>query len=240
VVAARPGLHPSGLGWSLDGTLLIVAVLDLQLIAAEEGELHTFADLSVAATSFTNDMAVDAKGRAYIGQAGSNIAAGEAIVAAPLVRVDPDGSVHDVGGELMCANGIVVADNGRTLLVAETFANRITAFDIDAMGDLHDQRVWAELPEGHGPDGICLDVAGGVWAACPFVERFVRVLEGGAITDEIAVTGRRAIACTLGGEAGTTLFLITWEATAESPLVTSDRTSRIEWVEVSIPSAGQP
>ena len=176
VIAAQPGLHPSGLGWMGDGTMVAVAVFERQLVVLDDppsSPLRSFADLSLVATSITNDMTVDASGRAFIGQAGSNISAGEPVVPAPLLRVDPDGSVHDVGGELLCANGIVVHE--KTLIVAETFADRLSAFDVDASGALHRQRVWAQLPRGYGPDGICLDAQGAVWAACPYAESFVRV-----------------------------------------------------------------
>ncbi len=240
IVAARAGLHPSGLGWAHDGQLLIVAARDRDLLRVVNGKLAPFADLSVAATSLTNDMAVDPKGRAFIGQAGSDIAAGEPLRPAPLVRVDPDGSVHRVGSDLLCANGMVVADGGQTLLVAETFGDRITAFDIGSDGSLSGQRVWAPLPKGHAPDGICLDVEGALWVGCPFAQRFLRIAEGGEKIDEIAVPGRNAIACTLGGEQGTTLFMITWEPTGPSPDASGARTGRVELAEVAIASAGQP
>jgi sugar lactone lactonase YvrE len=240
VVASRTGLCPSGLGWTREGDLLVVAVQQRALLRLADGTLQPFADLSAIATSFTNDMVVDARGRAFIGQAGSNLSAGEPVRPAPLIRVDPDGSVHAVAGDLLCANGMVVADEGRTLLVAETFGDRITAYSIRDDGVLTDERVWSELPKGYAPDGICLDVEGAVWVGCPFVERFVRVVKGGTITDEIAVTGRRAIACTLGGGRGTTLFLLTWQPTAPTPADSTERTSCIEVVEVAVPSAGQP
>lgn len=241
VVASRPGLYPSGLGWTLDGRLIIVSVFDKQLLAVDgDGRLTVFADLAPPATSFTNDMAVDAFGHAYIGQAGSNIAGGEAVLPAPLLRVDPDGTVHDVGGELLCGNGIVITDGGRTLVVAETFGDKLTAFDIDSQGALSNGRVWADLPQGYAPDGICLDVEGAVWAACPFVQKFVRVQEGGTITDEISVPGRNAIACTLGGPDGTTLFMVTWTPTADSPAAATERTARVELAEVAVAASGQP
>jgi sugar lactone lactonase YvrE len=145
-----------------------------------------------------------------------------------------------VGPDLLCANGIVIADDGRTLRVAETFGDRITAFDLGEDGSLSGQRVWASLPAGHAPDGICLDAEGGSWVACPFAQRFVRIAANGAVTDRIPVPGRNAIACTLGGETGATLFMITWEPTGESHADTEARTSRVEATEVGIPTGGQP
>jgi sugar lactone lactonase YvrE len=242
VIARRDGLHPSGLGWFPDGTMVVVAVMDRQLHAVDVTDaagVRVFADLTPVASSMVNDLAVDPAGHAYIGMAGSNISAGEPIAAAPLLRVDPDGSVHDVGGELMCANGMVVVD-GHTLLVAETFANRVSAFDILDDGSLSGQREWAALPDGYGPDGMCLDASGAVWVACPFSERFARVVEGGEITDEIIVTGRRAIACTLGGPTGTTFFALTWTPVAPAPSADMPRASQIETYEVEIGSGGQP
>ena len=242
VIARRDLLHPSGLGWFPDGTMVVVAVRDRMLLAIDPDDANrvgVFADLTPVASSMVNDLAMDPVGRAYVGMAGSNISAGEPIAAAPLLRVDSDGSIHDVGGELMCANGMVVVD-GRTLLVAETFANRISAFDIAKDGSLSGQREWAALPDGYGPDGMCLDAEGAVWVACPFSERFARVVEGGRITDEILVTGRRAIACTLGGTVGTTLYAVTWTPVAPAPSADMPRASQIETYEVEIGSGGQP
>ena len=102
----------------------------------------------------------------------------------------------------MFPNGMVLTDDGRTLLVAETYGARVTAFDVDADGDLSGRRVFAEMP-GLAPDGICLDAAGHVWVATARTAEVVRVPEGGEVTGRVALgSGSLSYACTLGGPDG--------------------------------------
>ena len=112
-------------------------------------------------------MVVDGQGRAYVGNFGYDVEAGEEPRTTCLIRVDPDGSVHEAADELMFPNGTVISPDGRTLVVAETFAHRLTAFDVAADGTLSNRRAWAEI-EGCYPDGICLDAEGAIWVSDPF------------------------------------------------------------------------
>jgi sugar lactone lactonase YvrE len=240
VVAAKPDLSPSGLGWSKDGSLIVVSVRSMELYRVAPAALEMVADLGEVATCITNDMVVDHYGHAFVGQAGANVPAGETAPPSPLVRVDPDWSVHRAADDLVCANGMVVADHGCTLLVAETFRDRVTAFELSADGELGERSIWAELPSGSSPDGICLDEEGALWVACPFVERFVRLERGGTVKDVIEVSGRRAIACALGGERGTTFFMVTVDASDDMSALGTTRPSRIETVEVGVPGVQQP
>ena len=105
------------------------------------------------------------------------------------------------------ANGMAIANDDRTLIVAESAGKDLVVFDVAGDGTLSNRRVWAELPDY--PDGMCIDAEDGVWFACPVGDRFLRVVEGGDVTDEIAVPGRHAIACALGGADGRTLFMLT-------------------------------
>jgi sugar lactone lactonase YvrE len=122
--------------------------------------------------------------------------------------------------------------------VGETFAARLTAFDIDADGQLSGRRVWAALPQGAVPDGICLDAEGAVWAASPTSNEVVRVAEGGDVLERVA-TGRGAFACMLGAEDGRTLYICTADSSDPAATVES-RTGRIEAVTVQVPHAGLP
>src|SRR6202007_685480 len=115
---------------------LVVSMLDRQLNRVRGGKLERVADLSGLATGPCNDMVVDAKGRAYVGNFGYDRHRGEAPRTTCLVRVDPDGTATKVADELMFPNGTVIAPDGRTLIVAETFTHRLTAFDIVADGAL--------------------------------------------------------------------------------------------------------
>ena len=240
VIAAQPGLSPCGLGWARDGALLIVSVRSMLLYRASPGGLEVVADLSQVASCITNDMVVDVFGHAFIGQAGADVPGGEPAPPSPLLRVDPDWSVHRAAEELVCANGMVVTDGGRKLLVAETFEDRITAFVLGPDGGLSGRSVWVQLPAGSAPDGICLDAEGAVWAACPYLGEFLRIDVTGTVRESIPVPGRRAIACALGGETGRTLFMVTVDAQDDMADVATTRPSRVEAVEVAVPGVQQP
>ena len=225
--------EPSGLGWLPDGTLLVVSMRDRKLMRADAGRLSVVADLSKLAPFHCNDMVVDARGRAYVGNFGSDISRGDALLPTCLILVEPGGHARIVAEDLVFPNGMVITSDGRTLIVAETFASRLTAFDIAKEGSLSHRRIWAELGAAM-PDGICLDVENAVWVASPFSRELLRVAEAGEVRERIA-TERLPIACALGGPEGRTLFVLTAEHF--EPEKTVDRSGRIEIVEVDVPGA---
>lgn len=231
-----PG-QPSGLGWLPDGRLLAVSMTDRKLLRLEHGGLVEHADLSAIATFHCNDMVVDSEGRAYVGNFGSDYSTGEPLQAAKLARVDPDGGVSVAAEGLMFPNGAVITPDGGTLIIGETFARCLTAFDHAADGSLSNRRVWANI-EPHFPDGICLDAEGAVWVADPRGNCVVRVAEGGAVLQEISTGDRGAFACMLGGEDRRTLFICTAAGLGE--VAAAKRSGQIEFVRVDVPHAGWP
>jgi sugar lactone lactonase YvrE len=156
--------RPSGLGWRPDGTLLIVAMDSRRLMRLDGDKASPVADLSAIATGPCNDMVVDGKGRAYVGNFGFDRHRGEPERTTCIARVDPDGRVTRAAEDLLFPNGTVITPDGRTLIVAETFAHRLSAFDVAADGALSNRRVFAQV-DGCFPDGICLDAEGAVWVA---------------------------------------------------------------------------
>ena len=230
-----PG-SPSGLGWLPDDRLLVVSMTDRCLLRFEKGELIQVADLFELATYHCNDMVVDSKGRAYIGNFGFDLGSFQEVVPAEIIMVRQGGEVVVVARDLLFPNGTVITPDGKTLIVAETFGQRLTAFDILPDGVLANRRVWAEM-EGYYPDGICLDEAGGIWVASPENHAGVlRVLEGGSISHRVQVESN-AYACMLGNHDRRTLFVLT--AGALNPRQ-PEAGGRIETVEVEIPGAGLP
>ena len=153
-----------------------------------------------------------------------------------MLRVDPDGSVHEVTDGLRMANGMAITADGATLVVAESAGRHLLGFDLAPDGELSNQRVWADLPEGDYPDGICIDAEDAVWIAGPASDRFVRVREGGEVTDIVEVPGRHAIACAIGGADGHTLFGCTSATHGEPEKSRAERTARVETETVSVPA----
>lgn len=229
--------RPSGLGWTRSAELLVVSMLDRRVLRFDGKRLHLLADLSALATGPCNDMVVDTEGRAYVGNFGYDRHAGEAERTTCIARIDPDGRVVRAAEDLAFPNGMVLSPDGKTLIVAETFAHRLTAFDVAADGALARRRVFAETP-GCFPDGICLDAEGAVWVADARGDRVQRFLEGGRIAQSIATPGRQSYACMLGGAARRTLFILT--NTGSGPAMAQKRDGRIETIEVDVPGAGLP
>lgn len=228
---------PSGLGWLPDGRLLVVSMTDRRLLRLDGIGLVEIADLRQLASFHCNDMVVDRLGRAYIGNFGSDLAANAPLKPAEIVMVSPDGSARAVAGDLYFPNGTVITPDDRTLIVAETWGNCLTAFDIEPDGTLKNRRTWAKLKDVY-PDGICLDAQGAIWVAAPRPGEVMRVREGGNITHRIQVT-TKPYACMLGGAGRRTLFVCT-AGSSDSDEVLSAANGKIEVTEVEIPGAGRP
>jgi sugar lactone lactonase YvrE len=234
-----PG-RPSGLGWRPDGSLLIVSMHEHRLLAWNGNDLAEVADLSPWCGGDANDMVVDGLGGAYVGNIGFDLEQ-QPIEPRPtqLVRVDPDGTPRAVADDLVAPNGMVITPDGGTLIVAESGRGRLTAFSIEPGGSLGARRVFASLPHGAAPDGICLDAEGAVWVASPTTREFLRVREGGGVAGRIGTDERPAIACMLGGEDRRTLYLVTaptMSIASSIPLAAG----RIDRVRVEVPGAGRP
>lgn len=246
--------QPSGMGWLPDGRLLVVSMRDRKLLRREaDGRLVTHADLSSIAGGHTNDMVVDAQGRAYVGNFGFDLMGGGAPHTATLARVDPDGSVHAAAEGLYFPNGSMITPDGRTLIVAETMGNRISAFDIRPDGQLGPRRDWAawgplpamtDVPSVLGalkaaPDGATLDAEGAVWFADAVGHRVVRMAPGGEILESISTGDQGAFACTLGGPDGRTLFICVAPDFLEHARQAA-REAAIWTTRVAVPGAGRP
>lgn len=244
--------QPAGLGWLPDGRLLIVSMRDGRVLRREpDGTLVTHAERGTLTKGHLNDMLVDDRGRAYVGSFGFDLMGGAPPETTGLLRMDPDGSARVVAEELAFPNGMALSDQG-VLLVDETFANRVTAFDVAADGSLGNRRVWARfgeppvgstleevLPQGKvAADGCCLDAEGALWVADALNQRAIRVREGGEIVDEVHA-GTGVFACMLGGSDGRTLYLCAAPDFLEHKRKDT-REAALLAVRADVPRAGRP
>ncbi len=237
-VIVRVQSFPFCIDWLPDGRLLIVSARDRLLLRREpDGSLVTHADLSSLSDYPWNDIVVDGRGNAYIGNTGFDFPGGE-FAPGILALVTPDGSARQVADGIAFPNGIVVTPDNSTLIVAESYGNRLTAFDIAADGSLSNRRVWADL-DGGVPDGICLDAEGAVWYADVPNKRCVRVREGGEVLQTIGLD-RGCFACMLGGEDRRTLFLVAREWSGAASMAEGARTGQVLTAPAPAPGAGWP
>jgi sugar lactone lactonase YvrE len=233
--ATVPG-QSSGLGWLPDGRLIVSSMESRTVVAVErDGSSSVFADLSPVESSLVNDLVVDPEtGRTYIGAFGYDLYAGEELRPGPLYVIEQDGSFRLAAEKLVFPNSANVLPGTRTLVVSETWGGKLTAFDIEPDGSLTGRRVWAALPEGITPDGSTVDAEGAIWVCSVDTGEFLRVVEGGEVTDRIDAPGRCAIDCALSGEDGRTLYLAT--ADSYDPATTAEtHAGRISAVRVPVP-----
>jgi sugar lactone lactonase YvrE len=240
--------QPSGLGWMPDGSMLIVSMTKRKVLRRRpRGEMSVHADLSAIATYHCNDMVVDSKGRAYVGNFGFNLDAeleargAESVIAdhktAKLACVLPDGTAHVAVTAMHFPNGPVITPDGSTLIVGETLSGQLSAFDINTDGSLSDGRIWAPTWP-RVPDGICLDANGAIWIANPLAPECVLIKQGGEVLEVIG-TGQNCYACMLGGSDGKTLFMLTAE-TSIGHVAATEPKGRILIAAVDAPHAGLP
>jgi len=237
--------EPAGLGWLPDGRLLFNSRLDRVILRREpDGTLVEHGDLRPWATWHANDMVVAANGQAYSGNFGFDLDGlsdgtvdASAISTASLIRVDPDGSSHEAAGDLQFPNGTVITEDGATLIIAESFGGRLSAFDRAADGVLTNRRVWAALT-GVAPDGMCLCADGSVWVANALAPECLRVAEGGEVLERVT-TSRNCYACMLGDDDRRTLYLVT-AVDSNASAARAARNGALEKVRTTVPGAGLP
>src|SRR5918998_788168 len=237
-VVVRVPSFPFCIDWLPDGRLLIVSARDRLLLRREsDGSLVTHTDLSSLSDHPWNDIVVDGRGNAYIGNISFEFPGGE-FAPGILALGTPDGSARQVADDVAFPNGLVVTPDNSTLILAESYGNRLTAFDIAADGSLSNQRVWADL-DGGFPDGICLDAEGAVWYGDVPNKRCVRVREGGEVLQTIDLD-RGCFACMLGGVDRRTLFMVAQEGGGIESTAEEARTGQVLTAPAPAPGAGWP
>jgi sugar lactone lactonase YvrE len=222
--------------WLPDGRLLMTG--DKLERQEPDGSLVTMAEQPA------NEIVVDGRGNVYVNGADFDFAGGEAPKPGYIKLLTPDGELRQVADDIQFPNGMVITPDNRTLIISESFARRLTAFDIDSDGGLSGRRVFAE---GLGPDGITMDAEGAVWVGSGG-NAIVRVAEGGRVLQHVELSETRSpFALMLGGPDRRTLFILTAEwhradgiANNLDRLANGPRTGQILTLPVEVPGAGRP
>jgi sugar lactone lactonase YvrE len=237
-VIVRVPSFPFSIDWLPDGRLLIVSASDGQLLRRERDESTvTHADLRDLSVTPWNEIVVDGRGNAYVNNIGFDFPDGE-FATGIIAVVMPDGTARQVANDVAFPNGMVVTPDNATLIVAESYGSRLTAFDITPEGSLANRRVWADL-DGGTPDGICLDAEGAIWYGDVPNKRCVRVREGGEVLQTIELD-RGCFACMLGGEDEQTLFLIANEWGGPEGMADVAEMGQVLTIPAPAPGAGWP
>jgi sugar lactone lactonase YvrE len=231
---------PLCVDWLPDGSLLVVSAREGLLLRREpDGSLVTHGDLTgVSDPPAGNELVVDGRGNAYVNGGGFDLMAGEEFAPGIVALITPDGSARQVADGIEFPNGMLVTPDDSTLIVAESYAKRLTAFDIAADGGLSNRRVWADLDDGV-PDGICMDAENAVWYADVPNRRCVRVREGGEVVHTIELD-RGCFACALGGPDRRTLFMMATEWSGPANMFDGPRTGQVLTAQAAAAGAGRP
>jgi len=241
-VMARAGTDIGySIDWLPDGRLLLTGQEGLLVRGRPDGPFSLYADLRGLSRHGWNELVVDGRGNAYVNSVGFDFMAfleGRAQFAPGIIAlVTPDGTVRQVADGIAFPNGMVVTPDNSTLIIAESFTSKLTAFDIGADGGLANRRVWADLGEGGDGDGISLDAEGAVWT--PMHDNScARVGEGGEVLQRIQLD-RSCFACMLGGPDGRTLFMMAATWRPEDP-TGGPRTGQVLTARAPAPGAGWP
>jgi sugar lactone lactonase YvrE len=238
------GDEPGGLGWLADGRLLVVGMHGRRIWRLDGTGLAVHADLGADLAPWgANDMIVTDDGVAFVSQVGFDMFhRTTGVLATALLRVAPDGRVDVAAPDLMVPNGITLSQDGSTMVVAETWADRLTAFTVHGDASLTDRRVFAGLTPAAGvrharPDGVCADAAGAGWVADFAGRRVLRVETGGHVTDEVPCDAH-PLAVVLGGAERRDLYVcLVAEMLAER---TAEPRGRLDVMPVEVPGEGRP
>ena len=237
-VAARSQSFPFCFDWLPDGTMLVTSETGLDRLepggADETGSLVPSVDMTRLVQGGWNEIIVDLRGNAYVNSPNFDMSEGfdfeVGSTSGVIAVITPEGDARVVADGVAFPNGMAVAADGTTLIVAESFASRLGAWDIEADGSLSNRRVWAPVPEG--VDGICIDAEGAVWCATP--RGCVRVREGGEVAQTIPLD-LFGFSCALGGAEGRTLFMVATEWNGYENIGKGPRTGHVYTVEVEVP-----
>ncbi|MDQ1628976.1 MAG: hypothetical protein QOI54_2720 [Actinomycetota bacterium] len=234
LVAELPAF-PFSIDWLPDGRLVVVT--EGALFVEDNGVMVPWLELTQLSDKPWNEIVVDDHGNTFVNGSGFDLMAGEEPAPGLIAVVAPDGSVRQVADGLAFPNGMVVTPGSTTLVVAESYAGRLTAFDIEPDGSLVNRRVWADLGDG-APDGLCLDEEGAIWYADVPHRRCVRVREGGEVLQTVELD-RGCFACTLGGPDRRTLLVLVarWIEVAG---VDADRSGQVVAIDAPAAGAGHP
>ena len=231
---------PCCVDWLADGRLLMVSAREGRLVRQEpDGSIVTHGDLTRASMPPAgNELVVDGRDNAYVNGGGFNLMTGEPFAPGVVVLVTPAGSARQAAGGIAFPNGMLVTPDNSTLIVAESYGRKLTAFDIEQDGTLSNRRVWADLGEGV-PDGICLDTENAVWYADVPNRCCVRVREGGEVLQKIELD-RGCFACALGGPDRRTLFMMAQTWNGPEGMFAGPRTGQVLTADAPAPGAGWP
>lgn len=245
--------QPSGLGFAPDGSLMVVSMKDCRLLRLSNEKLEEVANLSALAPFWCNDMLVDTRGRAYIGNFGWDSRDDPKIRPTRLILVRPDSTVTVVAEDLVFPNGVVLTPDGKTMLVAETFAARISAFDVAADGSLSNRRIWASFSDrlfetlGEAlssrallPDGMALDVEGNLWVGDAAGRGPSRVGPGGKLLDHVDTGDLTVFAVALGGADRKTLYMCAAQPLLSGSDPESNHESSLLMCRVPVAGTGLP
>jgi len=238
VMATAPVDVAFSIDWLPDGPLLVTTGPEGRLLRQQpDSSLVDHADLAGVGFEGLNEIVVDGRGNVYV-NGGNDFDPPEGVIPGGIALVTPDREVRQVADRLAFPNGMAVTPDNATLIVAESHARRLTAYDIATDGGLSNRRVWADLSDDP-PDGICIDAEGAVWYADVPHGHCVRVREGGEILQTVDVD-RGCFACALGGPDGSTLYIVAAEWRGPERFFDEPYSGQVLAVDAPAPGVGWP
>jgi sugar lactone lactonase YvrE len=170
------------------------------------GSLTALAELWADTGLRMNEGGCDPDGRFYCGSMAYDKAPG----AGALYRLDPGGAAHVVLEDVTISNGLEWSPDSSHAYYNDTETSRVDVFDYDREDGLRNRRAFAPVSPADGrPDGLTVDVEGGVWVALNHSGTVRRYTREGAQDAVVEVPPRQVTACTFGGDRLDRLYITT-------------------------------
>jgi sugar lactone lactonase YvrE len=191
---------------SRDGSLVMATSRGFERLEWTTGRVSTIAEVEADVPgNRMNDGACDPAGRFWAG----TMALDEKGAAGSLYRLDPDGRVSKMAGDISISNGIAWSADARVMYYVDSPTHRIDVFDYDrATGAIANRRALARIAPEHGfPDGLVLDADGFIWLALWGGSALHRYAPDGKLDRVVAVPAAYPTKCAFGGAALDELYI---------------------------------
>ena len=174
-----------------------------------------FAEWEGRAMRGLNDLTVDAAGSVFVGSLEFDALSSDKPIPGNVFRVDPPNTVTKLWEGIEVTNGMGFSPDARLLYHCDSTTKAVWAYDVTADRRLKDRRIFATLPEGW-PDGMAVDVEGGVWVAVVRYGEVVRFKANGTMERRIKLPSLMVTSLCFGGSDMMDLYVVTADNTEEA------------------------
>jgi sugar lactone lactonase YvrE len=155
-----------------------------------------------------NDLTTDDQGSIYTGSLNFDAVTGDYPIPGDLFRIDPPGVVTKLWEGIELSNGLGLSPDRKLLYHCDSTTRAVWVYDVTADRGVKDRRVFAKLPLGW-PDGMAVDMEGGIWVAAVRCGEVVRFRSDGTLSARIQIPAVWVTSLVFGGPDLLDLYVVT-------------------------------